>query len=104
MFDIAFSEIVVIGVVALVVIGPEKLPQVARTLGLIAGKLQRYVATVKNEIDREMQLDSLRKLEQETRQTILNTQSHLSESLQKTEVEIQSVVNEASLEKPKTPE
>src|SRR3982751_3389802 len=65
MFDIGFSEIVVIGVVALVVIGPERLPKTARTLGLLFGRLQRYVNEVKADINREMELDELRQLKQQ---------------------------------------
>ena len=61
-FDIAFSEIAVIAVVALVVIGPERLPKVARTLGHMFGRLQRYVNDVKADINREIELDELRKL------------------------------------------
>lgn len=67
MFDIGFSEIVLIGVVALVVIGPERLPKTARTLGLLFGRLQRYVNDVKADISREMELDELRRLQQEVR-------------------------------------
>jgi sec-independent protein translocase protein TatB len=67
-FDIAFSELLLIGVVALIVIGPEKLPKVARTLGLLAGRLQRYVANVKSDIDRELQFQDLQKLQQEIKQ------------------------------------
>ena len=62
MFDIAFSELVVIGVVALVVIGPERLPRVARTAGHLLGRMQRFTRDVKSSIDREMQLDELRTL------------------------------------------
>ena len=65
MFDIGFSEIVVIAVVALVVIGPERLPKTARTLGHLFGRLQRYVSDVKADINREMELDELRKLQRE---------------------------------------
>ena len=65
MFDIGFSEIVVIAVVALIVIGPEKLPKTARTLGHLFGRLQRYVNDVKADINREIELDELRKLQQE---------------------------------------
>lgn len=65
MFDIGFSELVVIGVVALVVIGPERLPTVARTLGHLLGRAQRYVNDVKSDIHREMQLDELKKLQSE---------------------------------------
>jgi sec-independent protein translocase protein TatB len=64
MFDIGFSEIVVVAVVALVVLGPEKLPKTARTLGHLFGRLQRYVNDVKRDIQRELELDELRKLQQ----------------------------------------
>lgn len=67
MFDVSFSEILLIAVIALIVIGPERLPKVARMLGLLTGRMQRYVATVKADVEREMQLDELRKLEQEVR-------------------------------------
>ena len=56
MFDIGFSELLVCAVVALVVIGPERLPKVARTLGVLFGRLQRYVTQVKADINREMDL------------------------------------------------
>jgi sec-independent protein translocase protein TatB len=65
MFDIGFSEIVLIAVVALVVLGPERLPKAARTLGLLFGRLQRYVNEVKADVAREMELDELRKLQSE---------------------------------------
>ncbi len=64
MFDIGFSELVVIGVVALIVIGPERLPKVARTAGHLLGRFQRYAASVKSDISREMQMDELRKVGQ----------------------------------------
>lgn len=63
MFDVGFSELLVIGVVALIVIGPERLPKVARTVGLLVGRLQRYVNDVKADINREMELDELRKIQ-----------------------------------------
>ena len=62
MFDLDISKIALIGAVALVVIGPEKLPRVARTVGALLGKAQRYVADVKNEVNRSMELDELRKM------------------------------------------
>jgi sec-independent protein translocase protein TatB len=62
MFDIGASEIFVIGVVALIVIGPERLPRVAKTLGHLFGRLQRYVSEVKSDINREIELEELRKL------------------------------------------
>lgn len=62
MFDIGASEIFVIGVVALIVIGPERLPRVAKTLGNLFGRLQRYVSEVKSDINREIELEEFRKL------------------------------------------
>ena len=56
MFDFGFSEMLVIGVIALVVLGPERLPVVARTAGEWVGKAQRFVAQVKSDIDRETEL------------------------------------------------
>jgi len=62
MFDIGASEIFVIAVVALIVIGPERLPRVAKTVGHLFGRLQRYVSEVKSDINREIELEELRKL------------------------------------------
>lgn len=68
MFDLGFSEIIVISVVALVVVGPERLPKVARTVGHLLGRAQRYVADVKSDIQREMQLEELQKLQEQVKQ------------------------------------
>ncbi|MBK9161856.1 MAG: twin-arginine translocase subunit TatB [Nitrosomonadales bacterium] len=62
MFDIAFSELVVISLVALIVVGPERLPKVARVAGQLWGRVQRYVSTVKNDISREMDLEEAKKM------------------------------------------
>jgi sec-independent protein translocase protein TatB len=62
MFDVGFSEMIVIAVVALIVIGPEKLPKVARTVGALMGRMQRYVNDVKADINREIELDELKKM------------------------------------------
>ncbi len=69
MFDIGFSEMMVIAVIALVVLGPEKLPRVARTAGHLLGRMQRYVNDVKSDINREIELDELRKLQKEMQDT-----------------------------------
>jgi len=61
-FDFGISQLGVIGAVALVVIGPERLPRVARTVGTLLGKAQRYVNDVKQEVNRSMELDELRKM------------------------------------------
>jgi len=68
MIDISFWEIAVIGVVALVVLGPERLPKVARTAGHLFGRLQRYVATVKADLNREMEMSELSKVKQEVQE------------------------------------
>ena len=65
MFDIGFSELVVIGVVALIVIGPERLPAVARTAGTLLGRLRRYANDVKAEVNRELQLDEVRRMQRD---------------------------------------
>lgn len=65
MFDFSFGELVVVGAVALVVIGPERLPAVARTVGAMVGRFQRYVAGVKEDIRREVEFDNLKRLEAE---------------------------------------
>jgi sec-independent protein translocase protein TatB len=62
MIDLGISKIALIGAVALVVIGPEKLPRVARTVGALLGKAQRYVADVKAEVNRTMDIEELRKM------------------------------------------
>lgn len=65
MFDVGFSELLVIAVVALIVVGPERLPRVARTAGALLGRLQRYVGEVKAEVSREIHLEEMRRLQQD---------------------------------------
>ena len=62
MIDFGFDKLALIGAVALIVIGPEKLPRVARTVGHMLGKAQRYVADVKAEVNRSIELDELKKM------------------------------------------
>lgn len=64
MIDIGISKMMMIGAVALIVIGPEKLPRVARTVGTLLGKAQRYVTDVRNEVNRSMELDELKKMKE----------------------------------------
>ena len=64
MFDFGFSELMVVMVVALIVIGPERLPKVARTLGHLWGRAQRYVNGVKSDIERDMAVEEFRQLQQ----------------------------------------
>lgn len=104
MFDVGFSEMLVIGIVALVVIGPERLPKVARTLGHLMGRAQRYVNDVKRDIDREMQIDELKKLQAEMQdaarsiESSVTTQvSEVKSELDKAETSLNAVAAEADL-------
>lgn len=91
MFDVGLSELMVIAVVALVVIGPERLPRVARTAGLLLGRLQRYVSDVKSDINREIQLDELKKMQQEMTDQVTNLQASVTHEMR----EVESSVNTA---------
>ena len=88
MFDIGFSELMVIGIVALVVIGPERLPKVARTLGVLFGRLQRYVTQVKSDISREMELAELGKVKSDIESAARSFQSEVESKAAETEREI----------------
>jgi sec-independent protein translocase protein TatB len=96
MFDVGFSELLVIGLVALIVIGPERLPRVARTLGILAGRLQRYVADVKADINREVELDELRRMKDSVQQAASGFESSVQSELNKTENELNAAVNPAA--------
>jgi len=101
MFDIGFSELIVIGVVALVVIGPERLPRVARTLGHLFGRLQRYVAQVKSDINREMDLSELNRMKTEFEGAARSFQGDLESKAAETEREIREV--QASIDRELAP-
>jgi len=75
MIDFGFDKIALIGAVALIVIGPEKLPRVARTMGHLLGKAQRYVADVKAEVNRSIELDELKKMKTEFEDAARDIQS-----------------------------
>ena len=95
MFDIGFSELMVIALVALIVIGPERLPRVARTLGHLAGRLQRYVADVKADINREVELEELRKMRDSMQQAASGMESSFNAELRKTESDLNAAVEGA---------
>ena len=105
MFDIGFSELVVCGIVALVVIGPERLPKVARTMGVLFGRLQRYVTQVKADINREMELAELGKLKNEFESAARSFQSEVESKAAETEREIRDAQQsvERALEEPAAP-
>jgi sec-independent protein translocase protein TatB len=81
MFDFSFSELALIGVVALVVLGPERLPKVARTVGEWAGKAQRYVAQVKADVTREMEVAELKKLQEQARDVARSIETSVQEGV-----------------------
>ena len=85
MFDVGFSELMVIAIVALVVIGPERLPKVARTAGLLLGRLQRYVNGVKADISREMQLDELKQLQAQMQESARSFENSIRSEIQSVE-------------------
>lgn len=93
MFDIGFSELLLIAVVALIVIGPERLPGVARTLGHLFGRMQRYVNDVKADIAREMELEELRKLRSSMEDAARSFESSVSKELSETESELSKLAD-----------
>ena len=95
MFDIGFSELLVIAVVALIVIGPERLPKVARTVGHLIGRMQRYVNDVKADISREMELDELRKLRSSMEETARSFEQSVQKEIHETESALNSVAEQA---------
>ena len=104
MFDIGFSELLVIGVVALIVIGPEKLPRMARTVGHLAGRLQRYVSDVKADINREIELDELRKMRDSMQQAASSFETNVQSELAKTETDLNKAVEGVDAAVEKTPD
>jgi sec-independent protein translocase protein TatB len=94
MFDIGFSELVVVGLVALVVLGPERLPRVARTLGHLAGRLQRYVTDVKADISREMEIEDLKKLKDSMQEAATSFETSVRSEVGKVEGEVDSTAAE----------
>ena len=98
MFDVGFSELVVIALVALVVIGPERLPKVARTVGILLGRLQRYVSDVKSDINREIQLDELKQIQEQVSSQAREMQNSLTSEMRSVEESLNQSV--ALSEKP----
>ena len=85
MFDVGFSELVVIAAVALIVIGPERLPRAARMVGALLGRLQRYANDVKTEVNREIQLDEIRKLQQDMNEQVNSMEAQVTTELSEVE-------------------
>jgi len=79
MFDISFGELMLIGIIALVVIGPQRLPKVARTLGHLIGRAQRYVNDVKHDIQKEIDLEELNKVKHQMESAARSVQSSVQD-------------------------
>ena len=90
MIDFGFDKIALIGAVALIVIGPEKLPRVARTVGTLLGKAQRYVADVKAEVNRSIELEELKKMKTEFEDAARNVEQTVSKEVQATAADFNS--------------
>jgi sec-independent protein translocase protein TatB len=84
MIDFGFDKLALISAVALIVIGPEKLPRVARTVGTLLGKAQRYVADVKAEVNRSIELEELKKMKTDFEDAARNVERTVSSEMQQT--------------------
>ena len=91
MFELSFGKMMIIAVVALIVLGPEKLPKVARTLGHLLGRARGYANQVKQDIDREMQMDELRKLQEQAKDAARSFETAVNDAGRTVEQEAASV-------------
>lgn|SRR5690606_1611191 len=78
MFDFSFTELLVIGVIALIVLGPERLPKVARTVGHLFGRAQRYVSEVKTDIEREINLEEVNSIKNQVKDAAKSVQDSVN--------------------------
>lgn len=102
MIDIAFSKLAIIGAAALVFIGPEKLPRVARMAGTLLGRAQRYISEVKSEVSREMQLDELRKMHKDVEEAAGTAGAAFRSNFDMAESEMQSIFHDGPAPYPST--
>lgn len=94
MFDFSFSELLAIALVALIVIGPQRLPKVARTAGHFLGRLQRYVSDVKSDIQREMQLEDLKKIQQDVERQARELEDSMRVQVASVEADLEKTAGE----------
>ena len=90
MFELSFGKMMIIAVVALIVLGPERLPKVARTLGHLLGRARGYANQVKQDIDREMQMDELRKLQEQAKDAARSFETAVNDAGRSVEQEASS--------------
>ena len=91
MFDFGFSEILVAAVIGLIVIGPEKLPRVARTLGLMFGKVQRYVGDLKEDINRQAEIDEFNEIRSSVEESAAEIEESVVSSVSYVDKEVRAV-------------
>src|ERR1700722_20375733 len=96
MLDLGLTKMALIGVVALVVLGPQPLPRVARTAGALFGRAQRYINDVKSEVTREIELDELRRMKTEFQTAASNVETNVHDNLRKHESELNEAWNSGS--------
>ncbi|MEW6343545.1 MAG: Sec-independent protein translocase protein TatB [Paraburkholderia sp.] len=96
MLDLGLTKMALIGVVALVVLGPERLPRVARTAGALFGRAQRYINDVKAEVTREIELDELRRMKTEFETAASNVENTVHDTMRKHETELNDAWNAGS--------
>ena len=100
MIDLGLTKLALIGVVALVVIGPEKLPKVARMAGSLFGRAQRYINEVKSEVSREIELDELRSMQKEVQEAASSVQQSFAQNVSEVEGSVHAAWNDARLTNP----
>src|SRR5688572_18830635 len=98
MIDLGLSKLALIGVVALVVVGPERLPKVARMAGTLFGRAQRYISDVKAEVSREIELDELRKMHKDVQEAASNVEQSIASSFAELESDVQEALRNPLLE------
>lgn len=105
MFGIDFSELVVILIVALIVVGPQRLPTVARTLGHLWARAQRYINSVKTDISRDMAMEELHKLRTRVQHEVQSAEDAMSQAARSINQQAQNIRTEAErTELPSTPQ
>lgn len=100
MIDLGLSKLALIGVVALVVIGPERLPKVARTAGTLFGRAQRYINEVKSEVSREIELEELRKMQKDMQEAASNVEQTIAQNMSELESGVQEALSNPLLDTP----
>jgi sec-independent protein translocase protein TatB len=100
MIDLGLSKLALIGVVALIVVGPERLPKVARMAGTLFGRAQRYINEVKSEVSREIELEEMRKMQKEMHDAASDLQQSVAQNLSEIEGDVHDALSEQTLSNP----